>query len=125
MSNLLCVFIGGGIGSCLRYSFSLFIPVKEGSFPIPTLMANLLSCLIIGLLIGCFSRILISDNQKLLLVTGFCGGFSTFSTFGAEIQELLRLGNYTIVISYVLISVLLGVALVFLGLTLSGAMFNR
>ena len=119
MINFLYVFIGGGVGSCLRYSFSLFIPYKSGTFPFATLGANLISCLIIGLLIGSFSKSVITEYQKLLMITGFCGGFSTFSTFGAEIYDLIKIGNYSTTVFYILISIVFGIALVLLGLLLS------
>jgi len=119
MLNFFLVFLGGGFGSCLRYSFSIFIPNKAGVFPYATFCANLISCLLIGLLIGAFSKSLISEQQRLLLVTGFCGGFSTFSAFGVEIYDLYRLGNYGIVVTYILLSILLGVLLVGLGLAIS------
>lgn len=119
MLNLSLVFLGGGLGSCLRYSFSAFIPYRAGVFPHATFCANLISCLLIGILIGTFSKSLFNDHQKLLLVTGFCGGFSTFSAFGVEIYDLYRLGSHGIAFAYILLSILFGVLFVALGLIIS------
>ncbi len=113
--NFLLVFIGGGIGSCLRYSLSLWIPIKLHGFPWATLTANLLSCLIIGVLIGQLTKGEISQQQKLLLITGFCGGFSTFSAFGLEVFLLIKNGSMVLTIGYVLVSVVIGSLLVVLG----------
>jgi CrcB protein len=113
--NFLLVFIGGGVGSCLRYSFSLFIKTKPNTFPWATLSANLVSCFIIGLLIGFISKSELSDNQRLLLITGFCGGFSTFSTFGAEVLDLVKVGMLGTALSYVFISIVVGCLLVLAG----------
>lgn len=120
MMNALMVFIGGGIGSCLRYGISLWIPTKTNGFPISTFLANLLSCFLIGLLIGFLTRSQINEIQRMLLITGFCGGFSTFSTFSAEIYQLLKVGYYGVTIAYIALSIIFGVALVFGGLFVSG-----
>lgn len=113
--NFLMVFIGGGLGSCLRYLISLWIPFKPPSFPWATLSANLASCFIIGCLIALLSKGQLSSHSKLLLITGFCGGFSTFSTFSLEIVQLVKYGAYGTSITYGLLSVVLGSVLVFLG----------
>ena len=113
--NFLLVFIGGGLGSCLRYAISIFVKSKPDSFPWATFSANLISCFLIGLLIGQLSKGELSENQKLLLMTGFCGGFSTFSTFGAEVLQLAKGGSLSIAICYVVASVILGSLLVFIG----------
>lgn len=120
--NFLLVFIGGGLGSCLRYGISKWIPIRPDQFPTATILANLFSCILIGLLIGYASKSAITSTQKLLLVTGFCGGFSTFSTFSAEIFTLIKLGQFSTVIIYLLLSVVVGVALVFLGVYWSGGL---
>ena len=116
--NFLLVFIGGGFGSCLRYAFSVLIKTKPNSFPWPTLSANLISCFLIGLLIAIFSKGNLSSDHRFLLITGFCGGFSTFSTFGAEVFQLIKSGFILMAISYVLASVIVGTILVFLGSSL-------
>lgn len=110
--NYVLVFIGGGLGSCLRYTLSLLIKTKPNSFPWSTLSANLISCFLIGMLIALISKGNLTQTQKLLFITGFCGGFSTFSTFGAEVIQLIKAGMIGLALSYILISVVLGSLLV-------------
>ncbi len=110
--NFLLVFIGGGLGSCIRYAFSLWIKPQSNSFPWATLTANLISCFIIGVLIGLFTKNSLTEHQKLLLITGFCGGFSTFSAFGAEVFHLVKTGMVLMALSYILISIVVGSLLV-------------
>ena len=78
--NILWVFLGGGLGSVLRYGINNLIGSSH-NFPLATLMANFLSSLALGVLFGMSGNDLLSDRQKLIFMTGFCGGFSTFSTF--------------------------------------------
>lgn len=81
MRELLCIFLGGGLGSICRYSIGAFLLHSSGrAFPWATLAANVIGCLCIGLLSGFFERRQ-AGIVYLLLVTGFCGGFTTFSTF--------------------------------------------
>jgi len=107
MSQLLAVFIGGGLGSLARYGISIFVLQQfKSNLPIGTLLANLLSCAILGLMWGVFSDKLVAyPALKLLVVVGFCGGFSTFSTFSYETFELMRLNQ----IGYALLNVVLSV----------------
>jgi len=105
--NIIAVFLGGGIGSLVRYGINeasrKYIPV---SFPMGTLLSNLISALLIGWLMGlALNTTRINDSMRLLLVTGFCGGFSTFSAFTFETFTLLRSGNSSIAILNIFISV--------------------
>ena len=109
MSYLL-VAIGGALGSVLRYILSLVIP-KAAGFPWPTFVANVLGCLCIGIFSGLFLKCgTLSPNLKLFLVTGFCGGFTTFSTFANENLALLQSGKIGMFAIYTLLSFAIGIA---------------
>lgn len=112
--NLLIVGIGSFFGGVLRYLISLLMKNCCGQgFPWATLLVNLLGCFLIGLVFGLFSKYSnINNIWCLLLTTGFCGGFTTFSTFANEGLQMLSSGNVWSFIFYVSASVILGVALV-------------
>lgn len=110
--SLIYVFIGGGLGSVLRFLISKWTTnVGTFSFPISTLLSNLLACLLLAILVMNLQKHENTWVEPLMLV-GFCGGFSTFSTFSNDNVELLQTGNYTIAIANILISLVLGIGLI-------------
>lgn len=115
MNNILLVFLGGGLGSLARFGISEIVKNNfKSSFPIATLCSNILSCLILALMVGFFSeKVDASPAMKTLIIVGFCGGFSTFSTFSYETVELMRSGNMIYAIANILISVVVCIALVY------------
>lgn len=115
--NWLLVFLGGGLGSLARYGLARWVgsPVlREGHFPLGTLLANFLACLVLGVGLALAARGQLSRPAQLLFLTGFCGGFSTFSTFGAEIAQLGHHGHHGAWLLYLLASLLSGVAVIYL-----------
>ncbi|MDE5783291.1 MAG: fluoride efflux transporter CrcB [Prevotella sp.] len=116
------VFVGGGTGSCLRFLLSdLWKLAKQYPcfadvlFPWPTLLANIIGCLLIGIFYSHASSWQIKPEITRLLTTGLCGGFTTFSTFSWESLNLLRTGHVALFILYSILSLILGLFMVFLG----------
>jgi CrcB protein len=119
MKNLLLVFVGGGFGSVLRYVFGKFLNSPQNGIPYGTFAANILGSLLIGIILGMAAKNQsISHSQTLLLATGFCGGFTTFSTFAYENHVFLKAGDFTSFAIYTIASFVIGFLAVFLGLFL-------
>ncbi len=120
LKTLLLVGIGGGIGSVMRYLTAYVVgKFYDNPFPLATFSVNILGCLLIGILIGVFGKQLSpNDDLKYLFITGFCGGYTTFSTFSAENIQLIQSGNYVIPALYITSSVLFGILAVFLGMVM-------
>ncbi len=116
MKQLLLVFAGGGLGSVSRFLVGKIYPAGISLLPLGTLTANFLSCLVLGavLVLG-VEKINLSDPLKLLIITGFCGGFSTYSSFTAETVELFKQSQSTLVIGNIFANFALSVAGLYLG----------
>ena len=121
MKEVIMVGIGGAAGSILRYlSSQLVQKYYNGHFPFATFTINVLGCLLIGVLIGYFSKTQILQNDwKLLLITGFCGGYTTFSAFASENLNLINNNQIGLAVFYIALSVFLGIGAVWIGLLLS------
>lgn len=107
MNNIIYVFIGGGVGSVLRYLLGNIIDRSHKYvFPYATLTVNVAACFILGLLSGYLLQSKGDhDAQRLLLGVGLCGGFSTFSTFTAELFTSVRNGDMFTAILYMSVSI--------------------
>ena len=120
MKSFLLVFLGGGLGSCLRYLVTITMNQYSKVLPFGTFTVNMLGCLLIGLILGYAQKEnTLTSNQTLLLATGFCGGFTTFSAFANENLELIKNGELFNFSVYTLGSVLIGILAVFIGFYLT------
>lgn len=118
--NLLLVAFGGAAGSVLRYLLSSL----NTSFPWGTFAVNILGALLIGLLVGLVSKGVLSPEMKLLMVTGFCGGFTTFSTFANESFGMMKAGDVLQMALYVGASVVIGILAVWGGMMISNILIK-
>ena len=117
LKSIIIVAIGRGMVGAFRFLLSKII---QGSvftaFPLGTMTVNILGCLLIGIFYGLFDRgALLNPNLKLLLTVGFCGGFTTFSTFMNESLHLFRSDNILYGALYAGGSVFIGLLAVFVG----------
>uniref|UniRef100_UPI0040486D2A fluoride efflux transporter CrcB n=1 Tax=Polaribacter sp. TaxID=1920175 RepID=UPI0040486D2A len=116
MKQLLLVFVGGGFGSALRYLIGKWLNNAQDGIPYGTFVANILGSLLIGILLGFAAKNeALSENHTLLLATGFCGGFTTFSAFAYENHIFLKSGDFVSFALYTIASFILGFLAVFAG----------
>lgn len=110
MKNLFVIFLGGGIGSIGRYLLGTATQrLIATPFPAGTFLVNITGCFLIGLFYGLINRhAWLTVEWRLFLVTGICGGYTTFSSFSFEAVSLAREGYWLNFIAYVLLSVVLG-----------------
>jgi CrcB protein len=120
VKQLLLVFVGGGFGSVLRFLIGKHLNSPETGIPYGTFLANILGSLLIGIILGLAARNnTLNSSQTLLLATGFCGGFTTFSTFAYENHIFLKSGDFTSFAIYTIASFVIGFLAVFAGMFLA------
>ncbi len=118
MKQFILVFLGGGLGSVARYWIGKQIGKTSSfsSFPLGTFVVNIVGCFLIGMALGFLAKnTQASKGWSLLLATGFCGGFTTFSSFSYENFLLLQRGETTYAFLYTALSVLIGLGSCALG----------
>ncbi len=117
MKQLALVFVGGGIGSVFRFMLSRYMDSFRTGIPYGTFAANILGSLFIGIILGvALKNETLSSNTVLFLATGFCGGFTTFSTFAYENHVFLKSGDFMSFALYTIASFVVGFSMVFLGM---------
>lgn len=119
MKQVALVFLGGGMGSILRYGISLYFSNQNHLFPKATFLANVIGALLIGVLIGYQLKHQTSNGLSLFLVTGFCGGFTTFSTFSLESYNLWKAEEWSTLGIYLSASLLIGILLTGIGIAIA------
>lgn len=120
IKSILLIGLGGGVGSIARYLCQKWFAENiQHPFPWGTFVVNILGCFLIGLIYAIAEKTtILSPHTRLLLITGLCGGFTTFSTFAFENTSLLRSGDITYALLYIVASILLGIGAVFAGIGL-------
>ncbi len=125
MVKILFVLAGGGIGSLLRYGVSGAFSKSGANFPLGTLLVNLSGSFLIGLLWGISEKAVFHPNWKMFIFAGVLGGFTTFSAYGLESFNLLREGKPMLAMANILLSNILGIALVVFGFIVSRYLVNH
>lgn len=119
--TVLIIALGGALGSVLRYLTAVLVSKYwHNHFPLGTLVTNVLGCFLIGALIGFLNKYNLQNaDLKWFLITGFCGGYTTFSTFGLDNIVLFQNNNSYFAFGYIGLSIFLGLFSVWLGLHLT------
>lgn len=112
IKQLLLVFIAGGLGSVLRFLFSIWINVEQVKW-IPTITVNILGCFMLGLFFSLTHKNILDSNAYILLGIGFCGGLTTFSTFSLDLFKLTNNSNFSGALLYLSLTVILGYCAVY------------
>lgn len=116
MKTILYIALGGALGSVLRYLTSQALSKYEG-FPFGTFVANIIGCLLIGLFFGYFEKQnVLSQDLKFFLITGLCGGYTTFSTFSNENVQLIQNNQIGTALFYTASSIVIGFTMTYLGI---------
>lgn len=120
LKDILLVGLGGGAGSILRFLCQRGVyTIYPHAFPFGTFLVNISGCFLIGVLFGLMERgSMLRPEWRMLLVTGFCGGFTTFSSFAAENIQLLKDGRLWYFFIYTIASLVLGILATFIGISL-------
>lgn len=119
MKILLAIGLGSFIGGVSRYLITLLIQNKFlSTFPYGTLAVNIIGCFLIGIVYGLSDRGNVSEGWRLFLATGILGGFTTFSSFSNDTVSLIRDAQYWQAFSYVGLSIIIGLAATFTGISL-------
>ena len=119
LKEIIAVFIGGGLGSILRYLVNKIEIISNNNFPYSTFISNFLGCFILGLVMGYFIK---NENPNsilfIFLTVGLCGGFTTFSSFSNESLQLIQNGEIFTFLTYLLGSLVVGILSVYGGITI-------
>ena len=116
MQPVLWVFIGGGLGSLSRYGLTLIMTRYFPRFPMGTLLANAVACFLLGIFVALHFSGQINESRKLMLVTGFCGGLSTFSTFTFESHQLYSKEGWIMLVTNMVLNLVICFLCLLLGL---------
>lgn len=124
MRNILLVSLGGAFGSALRYLTNLALQNLTLNFPLATFSVNILGSFLIGIL-ACFVDLnFLSENNKLLLISGFLGAFTTFSSFSLEINYMLKNNQTLLALLYISSSLALCILATHLGFKVANNFVN-
>ena len=107
------IFAGGGLGSLLRFAISIGMGKSNLALPLATFISNISACFVMLLVFMISEHTQLSTNLRLMILTGFCGGLSTFSTFSFETAALIKQGDTLWAILNVAISVILCVGILY------------
>jgi CrcB protein len=121
MKELIYIFVGGGLGSIVRYILGRWVNAFHNSnFPFGTLTINIIACFVLGFIIGLADhKQLLSPASRLFWAVGFCGGFSTFSAFSSETLTLIQQGQNSTMLLYIILSVVVCLIATFGGLLIA------